>query len=271
MAAGLKDVQNLLRDEKYRVVEYERLLEAQKHLSMADQLKIRQLEKEVEVQLANLELGTAENSKLETDLSETQSLLDNETKKVAELLNAGHKFDGSRATALLESEQNKVKALEHSCEQLMSLLDWEKNHALEKSQKKVESLTVQLDGFEDMKNEIIRLTLVARQRDIMIAAILHAIGEAKAIKGKAPVQNAEMYLDELQGRIGNLDLAGLDQDVLKDREARQLVLYTVAARKRTLRNVVLPSTGAFFQPWRNVGRPSIQSWRFFTQPWRSFR
>lgn len=91
-----------------------------------------------------------------------------------------------------------------------------------------------------MKNEIIRLTLVARQRDIMIAAILHAIGEAKAIKGKAPVQNAEMYLDELQGRIGNLDLAGLDQDVLKDREARQLVLYTVAARKRTLRNVVLP-------------------------------
>jgi chromosome segregation ATPase len=267
MAAGLKDVQNLLRDEKYRVVEYERLLEAQKHLSMADQLKIRQLEQEVEEQLANLELGTAENSKLETDLSETQSLLDNEAKKVAELLDTGHNFDGSRATVLLESEQNKVKALEHSCEQLMSLLDWEKNHvlsleekqdelqeqndsseeevattkeALEKSQKKVESLTVQLDGFEDMKNEIIRLTLVARQRDIMIAAILHAIGEAKAIKGKAPVQNAEMYLDELQGRIGNLDLAGLDQDVLKDREARQLVLYTVAARRRTLRNVVLP-------------------------------
>mmetsp|Transcript_1062 Transcript_1062/g.1134 ORF Transcript_1062/g.1134 Transcript_1062/m.1134 type:complete len:1365 (+) Transcript_1062:181-4275(+) len=268
MAAGLKDAQSLLQDEKERVIEYERLLEAQKHLSMADQSKIKQLEKKVEEQLVILEHGTTENNKLDADLSETKSLLDVETKKVAELLESGHSFRDARATTLLESETNKVKALEHSCEQLMTLLDWEKKHVLsleekidelqeesdssseelannkevlELSQKNVEKLTAELDSFEDMKKEIIRLTLAARQRDVMIAAILHAIGDAKAIEGKAPVQNAKIYLDKLQVLVGgDLDLAGLDEDVLKDREARQIVLYNVASRRRTLQNVVLP-------------------------------
>merc|ERR1712048_1415390 len=69
--------------------------------------------------------------------------------------------------------------------------------------------------------------------------MLHSIGDAKAIKEKAPVQNAEIHLNELESRVG-FDLAGLDEDVLKDREARQLVLYNVAARRRTLQNVLLP-------------------------------
>jgi len=149
----------------------------------------------------------------------------------------------------------------------MTLLDWEKKHVLsleekmdelqeqsdssseelannkevlELSQKKVEELTAELDSFEDMKKEIIRLTLAARQRDVMMAAMLHAIGDAKAIEGKAPIQNAKIYLDKLQVLVGDLDLAGLDEDVLKDREARQIVLYNVASRRRTLQNVVLP-------------------------------
>merc|ERR1711865_577339 len=128
--SGLHNVQKLLRDEKERVVEYERLLETQKHLSVEDQSKIRKLEHKIEEHLAALELGTTENNKLEADLSETRSLLDTETKKVGELLDTGHNYDGARATALLASEQNKVKALGHSCEQLMSLLDWEKKHVL---------------------------------------------------------------------------------------------------------------------------------------------
>lgn len=53
-----------------------------------------------------------------------------------------------------------------------------------------------LARFEDMKKEVIRLTLVARQRDIMIAAMLYAIGDAKAIKGKAPIQTAEKHMNE---------------------------------------------------------------------------
>jgi len=266
MAAALKEVQNLVQDEKNRVIEYKRLLEAQKHLTLADQAKIRQLEQRIEEQLEDLGIGQAENIKLETDLAETKHLLDAETKKVIELLENGHNFEGSRATALFETEQTKVKALEHSCEQLMSLLDFEKKHvlsleekqeelleqsessteeitatkqALEESQKKVLKLAHELDGFEDMKKEVIRLTLVARQRDIMMAAILYAIGDAKAIKGKTPVQNAEKYLDELESRA-DLDLAGLDEDVSKDRESRQLVAYDESARTRTLRNVVLP-------------------------------
>lgn len=265
--SGLHNVQKLLRDEKERVVEYERLLETQKHLSVEDQSKIRKLEHKIEEHLAALELGTIENNKLEADLSETRSLLDTETKKVGELLDTGHNYDGARATALLASEQNKVKALEHSCEQLMSLLDWEKKHvlsleerqeelqeqnesdseelvvttrALQESQKKVLKLSAKLGGFDKMRNEIIRLTLAARQRDVMMAALLDAIGDAKAIKAKGPVQNAEKYVNELQARIGDIDLAGLDGDTLKDREARQLVLYNVVSRKRNLRNIVLP-------------------------------
>merc|ERR1711865_817452 len=265
--SGLHNVQKLLRDEKERVVEYERLLETQKHLSVEDQSKIRKLEHKIEEHLAALELGTIENNKLEADLSETRSLLDTETKKVGELLDSGHNYDGARATALLASEQNKVKALEHSREQLMSLLDWEKKHvlsleerqeelqeqnesdseelvvttrALQESQKKVLKLSAKLGGFDKMRNEIIRLTLAARQRDVMMAALLDAIGDAKAIKAKEPVQNAEKYVNELQARIGDIDLAGLDGDTLKDREARQLVLYNVVSRKRNLRNIVLP-------------------------------
>eukprot|EP00536_Pseudo-nitzschia_multiseries_P009759 jgi/Psemu1/242368/estExt_Genewise1.C_2820029 len=241
MAAALKEVQDLVQDEKNRVIEYKRLLEAQKHLSLADQTKIRQLEQKIEEQLDALGLGKAEYVKLEKDLTETRALLDEESKKVTELLHAGHNFDGARASSLLETEQNKVRALEHSCEQLMSLLDWEKKHtALEESQKKVLKLSYELESFEDMKNEILRLTLVARQRDVMIAAMLYAIGDAKAVRSEAPVQNAETYIDELESRVIGLDLAGLDADVLQDREARQLVTYDASARNRTLRNIVLP-------------------------------
>jgi len=241
-------------------------LEAQKHLSIADQSKISQLEQKVEEQLVALELGLTDNSKLETDLSETKLLLDAETKKVAELIESGHNFADSRATALLASEQNKVKALEHSCEQLMTLLDLEKKHVvsleekqeelqeqadasaeelattkkvLEKSQLKLDQHVFDMDKFEDMKKEVIRLTLAAQQRDILMAAMLHAIGDAKAIKEKTPIQSAEAYLSELESRVG-LDLAGLNEDVIKDRETRQLVLYNVAARRRTLQNVLLP-------------------------------
>jgi len=267
MAAALKEVQDLVQDEKNRVIEYKRLLDAQKHLSLADQTKIRQLEQKIEEQLEALGLGKAENVKLEKDLTETKTLLDEESKKVTELLHSGHNFEGARASSLLETEQNKVRALEHSCEQLMSLLDWEKKHvisleekqhelkdqaessseelnatrtALEESQKKVLKLTHELDNFEVMRNEIIRLTLFARQRDVMIAALLHVVGDAKDVRSRAPVQNAETYIEELESRVIGLDLAGLDSDVVQDRASRQLVMYDAAARNRTIRNVVLP-------------------------------
>lgn len=267
MATALKEVQDLVQDEKNRVTEYKRLLEAQKHLSMADQTKIRELEQKIDEQLEALGLGKAENIKLENDLTETKGLLDEESKKVTELLHTGHNFEGARASSLLETEQNKVRALEHSCEQLMSLLDWEKKHvisleekqdelkernqtsteeltatknALAESQTKLLKLTHELENFENMKKEIIRLTMVARQRDIMLAAMLDAIGDAKAIRGKVPIQNVETYINEIESRVIGLDLAGLDADVLQDREARQLVSYDASVRKRTLRNILLP-------------------------------
>jgi len=267
MAAALKEVQNLVQDEKNKVIEYKRLLEAQKHLALADQEKIRELERVIDDHLEELGFGRTENSRLETDLRETQRLLDAESVKVLELLESGHNFDGSRESSLFEIEQNKVKALEHSCEQLMTLLDFEKKHvlsleekqeelqeqaesrseeliatkkALERSQMKVLKHAHELTEMEDMKKEIIRLTLVAQQRDIMMAAMLHAIGGAKAIKGKAPIRNAEMHINELESRCIGLDLAAHDEGVFQDRQASQLVAYNSSIRKSTIRNIVLP-------------------------------
>ena len=267
MAAALKEVQNLVQEEKNKVIEYKRLLEAQKHLALADQEKIRELERAIDDHLEELGFGRTENSRLETDLVQTQRLLDAESVKVLELLESGHNFDGSRETLLLETEQNKVKALEHSCEQLMTLLDFEKKHvlsleekqeelqeqaesrseeliatkkALERSQMKMLKHTHELTEMEDMKKEIIRLTLVAQQRDIMMAAMLYAIGGAKAIKGKAPIRNAEMHINELESRCIGLDLAAHDEGVFQDRQASQLVAYNSSIRKSTIRNIVLP-------------------------------
>jgi len=267
MAAALKEVQDLVQEEKNRVNEFKQLLEAQKQMTLEDQTKIMNLERVIDEQLMDIEFGKKENSKLEKDLAETKSLLDAETKKVTELLGNGHQFGGERVSDLLETEQNKVKALEHSCEQLMSLLDLEKKHvqsleekqeelmeqtessseeltatkkALERSQLKVLQLAHEIDGFEEMKKEVIRLTMVARQRDIMMAAMLYAIGDAKAIKKKGPVQNAENHLNEIESRVIGIDLAGYDNDVFQERESRQLVAYDASARKRTIRNIVLP-------------------------------
>jgi len=266
MANALREVQDLVQAEKNRVNEYKRLLEAQKHLSLADQDKIRELERVIESQLVDIGFGKDENIKLEKDLAETKSLLDAESKKVMELLDSGGEFDGSRVSALYETEQNKVKALEHSCEQLMSLLDFEKKHvlsleekqdelkeqnessneeliatkkALEWSQLKVKQLSHEIEGFEDMKKELIRLSVLARQRDLMMAAMLYAVGDAKGIKGQGIIQNAEFHIDELERR-GVLDLAGHDEAVFQDRESRQLVAYESAARRRTIRNIILP-------------------------------
>merc|ERR1719410_2782403 len=74
----------------------------------------------------------------------------------------------------------------------------------------------------------------------MIAAMIHAIGDAKAIKDKAPIRNAEKYLNELESRVIGIDLAGYDEDVAKERDSMQLVAYNSSLRKRTIRNIILP-------------------------------
>eukprot|EP00531_Pseudo-nitzschia_arenysensis_P016976 CAMPEP_0116145940 /NCGR_PEP_ID=MMETSP0329-20121206/16893_1 /TAXON_ID=697910 /ORGANISM="Pseudo-nitzschia arenysensis, Strain B593" /LENGTH=1347 /DNA_ID=CAMNT_0003641643 /DNA_START=69 /DNA_END=4112 /DNA_ORIENTATION=+ len=266
MAAALKEVQDLVQEEKNRVAEYKKLLQAQNLLSQEDKEKLYELERIIERQLDQIDFGKDESTRLETDLAETKVLLDAEEQKVKDLLAGGHTFDGSRATELYEAEQAKVKALEHSCEQLMSLLDFEKKHvlsleerqqelmeqseidneelaatkkALEESQQKVLKLAHEAEGYDEMKKEVIRLTIEARQRDIMIAAMLHAIGDAKAIKGQIPIQNAQKHIDAIESR-SVINLAGYSDDIFQEQQSRQLVAYNADVRKRTVRNIVLP-------------------------------
>ena len=266
MAAALREVQDLVQEEKNRVAEYKKLLEAQNMLTQEDKEKIYELERVIESQLDQIGFGKDENSRMEVDLAETKILLDTEEQKVKDLLEGGHTFDGSRATELWESERAKVKALEHSCEQLMSLLDFEKKHvlsleerqqelmeqsevdneelaatkkALEESQQKVLKLAHQAEGYDDMKKEVIRLTIEARQRDILIAAMLHAIGDAKAIRGQVPIQNAQKHIDAIETRSA-ANLAGYSDDIFQEQQSRQMVAYNANVRKRTVRNIILP-------------------------------
>jgi len=147
---------------------------------------------------------------------------------------------------LLDFEKKHVLSLEEKQEELQEQAESRSEaliatkKALERSQMKMLKHTHEITEMEDMKKEIIRLTLVAQQRDIMMAAMLHAIGGAKAIKGKAPIQNAEMYINELESRCIGLDLAAHDEGVFQDRQASQLVAYNSSIRKSTIRNIVLP-------------------------------
>lgn len=237
------EMEEELKQEKDRVVEYEHLLEAQKNLSMADQSTIQQLEGQV------------------AELQEANALARMDVKAEEK------KQEQSRQATLFEAEQNKVKALEHSCEQIMSLLEWEKKHVLslkdrqnelerelednseelaatkktlEETEKTVDELELQLVTFEGMKREIIRLNAAGQQKDILLAAMLEAIGDARVIKGKAPVQRAALHVNDLQ-RIVGLDLAGLDYGTLPTTSERSLVAYDdSASRRRIMARVVLP-------------------------------
>jgi hypothetical protein len=277
MTTEQQELKDLLEKEKEKVSELEQLLEAQKHLSIADQSKIEQLEKkleeigkftmdELEIELAELKALLEEKVGMLSELEEGQSTL---SKKLEEEKTRAESMDQDlrRKVALLDSEQNKVKALEHSCDQLMSLLDWEKKHVLSLQDKQdelqndiesneeeisalkkelkerkesIEAFTDKLMSFEAMKREIIQLTIANKQRDVMIAAMLHSVGEATAIKGKAPVRRAEIFVENRE-RILGLDLAGLDDDVVQDRNSRALVAYHgKSTRLRTVGKVVLP-------------------------------
>lgn len=228
-----------LKSAHARATELENLLEDRKHKSIADQSTIQQLEERLvqlgePIVLDNMELKF--HSKME------------------------HK---SRQSILFESEKNKVRALEQTCEQIMSLLEWEKKHVsslkdrqqeledevedkseeiaalkkeLEATQRTVDELQLELVTFEGMKKEIIRLTAAGQQKDILLAAMVEAIGGARVIKSKAPVQRAEHYVNDLERIIG-LDLAGLDMSV----QGRSLVAYDdSSARRKLLTRVVLP-------------------------------
>lgn len=201
-------------------------------------------------------------SRKAAELEESLSIAQKEVKTDRKKSEAIHQ-EQARKLVLLDSERNKVKALEHSCDQLMSLLDWEKKHvaslqdkqgeleatieasdeelmeikqALEKSQEAVDELTLRLITFEGMKREVIRMNAVAQQRDIMMAAMLECIGDARAIMGKASIQKAEIYVNDLQ-RIVGLDLAGFDYDVFNERQQKAIVSYNGAARMRTIKRV----------------------------------
>ncbi|KAL3923372.1 MAG: hypothetical protein SGILL_001693 [Bacillariaceae sp.] len=260
--------EELLEQEKAKVIECESLLEAQKHLSIADQSKIQELEKKLEALEASeketkelLQAETKKATKLEEEQALVTKSLSDERKK-----NGPNDQEIARKGVLLESEQNKVKALEHSCDQLMSLLDWEKKHVLSLQDKQqelendneaneeeiaelkkdlaerqatVDILSSRLDSFDQMRREIIRLTAANKQRDILLAAMIHSVGDASAIRGLAPVQKAELFVQDRQ-RILGLDLAGLDDDIVIERNSRALVPYNESSRMRTVGKVVIP-------------------------------
>jgi DNA repair exonuclease SbcCD ATPase subunit len=164
-----------------------------------------------------------ENKKMNSTLYNTQ--------KKADILEEAHfKHKETR-----EQERNKIKSLEKARDQLQELLQWERSNGhngdklnnlleklvnlekdlsnamedLENKEVKVQGLTEQLQYFDFMKAEVVRLSAESKRRDMMLIAIIQAIsGDASSMQ-KAPVQNAKVHVDGMARLLG-LDLAGFD-------------------------------------------------------------
>jgi hypothetical protein len=67
-----------------------------------------------------------------------------------------------------------------------------------------------------MKKNSVRLSAEARKRDLLLASVLHAIGDKKAPGAEADIEKAKNHISDLNRIIGRdlaaLDLAGLEND-----------------------------------------------------------
>jgi hypothetical protein len=110
---------------------------------------------------------------------------------------------------------------------------------LEEKEVKVQGLTEQLSYFDLMKCEVVRLSAESRRRDMMLGAVLKAIGGDTATSSKPSVQQAKTHMEDMK-RIVGLDLAGLDDDSVVMDSNGDMAVY----RGRTPALLKMPMFGA---------------------------
>lgn len=184
-----------------------------------------------------------------------------DTKKKADILQEHH----FKNKDLLEKESTKVESLTRARDQLSELLAWERNNGhsgerlndllsklsalekdlssamkdLEEKEVTVQGLSEQLAYFEMMKCEVVRLSAESRRRDMMLGAVLQAIGGDVATSSKPSVQQAKTHMEGMKRIIG-LDLAGLDDESVVMDNNGDMSVY----RGRTPALLKMPMHGA---------------------------
>jgi len=192
--------------------------------------RVRDLETEVSKITSLLMSEKRKVADLKDENKQINSTLYN-TQKKADILEEAH----FKNKEVLEQEKNKIKSLEKARDQLQELLQWERSNGhngdklndlleklinlekdlsiamedLEEKEIKVQGLTEQLQYFDFMKSEVVRLSAESKRRDMMLMAVIQAISGDESTMQKASVQGAKVHVDGMTRLLG-LDLAGFD-------------------------------------------------------------
>ena len=205
--------------------EAERLMESD-NTGLSERLSVtvaaynRALELEAEKKKVN-DL-TTDNDRLSSELRDIQL----KTKSLEQ--------EHAKNKELLTAEMKKVENLERTCDQLQELLQWERSNGqngggklhdlmeklklletelssalsdLQEKEMKVQGLTEQLEYFEWMKAEVVRLSAESRKRDMMLGGVLEVVDTDEKAVTSPSVQNAKAHMEDMKRIIG-LDLAG---------------------------------------------------------------
>lgn len=224
------DQKSVSQAEQHKIKDLQKGVRSHEILLEFERDRVRDLETEVSKITSLLMSEKRKVGNLKDENKQINSTL-YKTQKKADILEEAH-FKNKEVT---EQEKNKIKSLEKARDQLQELLQWERSNGhngdklndlleklitlekdlsvamkdLEQKEIKVQGLTEQLQYFDFMKSEVVRLSAESKRRDMMLMAVIRAIsGDASSMK-KTPVMDAKVHVDGMARLLG-LDLANFD-------------------------------------------------------------
>ena len=240
-----------------------------------EEAKVHELTATLNKHEAQLEAEQELVHELERELQETRELFEAEKQRTTEGMNSNAQNlaeqlrsertrvesleqEHTRKDIMLDTESNKVRAMEGARDQIQTLLEWEQKNlrirmekqailetklqtaqdaiaeqmlALREKEQCVDDLTKRLEHFDEIKQQVVKLNSEAKQRDLMLASVLKAIGEDNEVTDSEQVEQARVYVEDLQTIIG-LDLAGLESSSIEADECGG-ALVTAPSREMT--------------------------------------
>jgi chromosome segregation ATPase len=275
---SVEEQKSVSASEAKKIQELQRGIKSQEILLDFERERCHDLEREVSRITSLMMSEKRQVANLRDDNKQINGELYN-TKRKADILEDQH----FKNKDLLEKEGNKVESLTRARDQLSELLAWERSNGhsaeklndllaklsalekdltaamddLEEKEVKVQGLTEQLSYFDLMKCEVVRLSAESRRRDMMLGAVLEAIGGDAATSSKPSVQQAKTHMEDMK-RIYGLDLAGLDDDSVVMDNNGDMAVY----RGRTPALLKMPTLGAATASTQNAsstGEPLVKT------------
>jgi hypothetical protein len=199
-----KRIEGLQKDVKSKVI----LLDFEKD-------RVRDLEKEISRLTSDLMYEKRQVTNLNDNNNRMEGELSNTQKRANSL-----EQENTEKQELLENEKRKIMSLESARDQLQELLQLERSKGadasevcnlmekltklgtdlsktstdLEEKEIKVHGLSEQLQHFEMMKSEIVRLSAESRRRDMMLGAVLQAISGDSSTLTKVNMKDMKQFV-----------------------------------------------------------------------------